>query len=315
VRIRRLMMPASACLMVVGLSVTVRQSSVSASRSPGAILDSTDEAIGNARSKMLAALSAPPVRHAISDGFVSPSSAVPVELGSGALSVSFAGPTLAYQGSTDDLSLYGGPADGFSLGVRPTDGPAGGVQELIAIPDAAAPHTYAFNMGGAHGTRLTATRSGGIEVHDGASDQLIGFVSPPWANDADGHTVATRYELRGSTIVQTVDFNERTAFPVVADPHVKFYWWGIVVSLSAQEVMNLIWLGIDADICAAFDPGIFTGIACSVAVGFATNWLSDNGIIDQTPGCGIVIILSPVTLGRRSIHLTGSCPANSPLPL
>ncbi|MEJ9209242.1 hypothetical protein [Paenibacillus larvae] len=40
-----------------------------------------------------------------------------------------------------------------------------------------------------------------------------------WAKDANGNDIPTHYEIRGNDLVQKVEFNENTAFPVVADPN------------------------------------------------------------------------------------------------
>lgn len=47
---------------------------------------------------------------------------------------------------------------------------------------------------------------------------VIETIDPAWAKDANGNTVPTHYEIRGDELVQIVDFNENSAFPVIADP-------------------------------------------------------------------------------------------------
>lgn len=50
----------------------------------------------------------------------------------------------------------------------------------------------------------------------------IGMISAPWAVDATGQSLSTRYELQGSTLVQLIETSADTAFPVTADPG---FWW------------------------------------------------------------------------------------------
>ncbi len=50
----------------------------------------------------------------------------------------------------------------------------------------------------------------------------VATIEAPWAKDANGESVPTSYKLDGNDIVQTVETNDKTAFPVVADP--KFTW-------------------------------------------------------------------------------------------
>lgn len=54
-------------------------------------------------------------------------------------------------------------------------------------------------------------------------NQRIGTIEAPWAVDAKGQPVGTAYSIDGNTLVQTVEIQADTAFPVVADP--SFSWW------------------------------------------------------------------------------------------
>lgn len=49
----------------------------------------------------------------------------------------------------------------------------------------------------------------------------LGRIAAPWARDATGRAVPTRYEIRGSTLVQVVEHRGgNVSYPVVADPSV-----------------------------------------------------------------------------------------------
>ena len=69
-------------------------------------------------------------------------------------------------------------------------------------------------------------------VDDDGIQQEVDYVSSsfdaPWAADAAGVSVPTRYEVRGDTVVQVVDFTQAHAFPVVADPN----WWQLSISAA-----------------------------------------------------------------------------------
>ncbi|MBR0457224.1 MAG: hypothetical protein Q4A65_02855 [Bacillota bacterium] len=43
-------------------------------------------------------------------------------------------------------------------------------------------------------------------------------IDPAWAYDACGTSIPTYYKIRGTELVQIVDFNKKTVFPIVADP-------------------------------------------------------------------------------------------------
>jgi hypothetical protein len=60
-------------------------------------------------------------------------------------------------------------------------------------------------------------------------DQLIGTIGAPWAVDANGDPVDTRYVIEDGGIKQVLETDENTAFPVVADPA----WWVVAATAVA----------------------------------------------------------------------------------
>ena len=64
---------------------------------------------------------------------------------------------------------------------------------------------------------LTYLPDDGVAVRDDNGD-ILGTLDAPWAIDATGASVKTWYEIRQSTIVQHVEPNSSTQFPIVADP-------------------------------------------------------------------------------------------------
>ncbi|MET0468985.1 MAG: hypothetical protein ABWZ87_09595, partial [Aeromicrobium sp.] len=125
---------------------------------------------------------------------------------------------------------------GSTLAVAPT---ATGAQVLIGIDSASAPATYDFGLRGDVLPRPAP--DGGVDLvsPDGG---VVAQVERPWAVDADGRRVPTRYELRGSTLRQVVDHRGRdVAYPVVADPKVKFCDLGtaVCVKFSKKETASI----------------------------------------------------------------------------
>lgn len=120
--------------------------------------------------------------------------------------------------------------DDVSVGVQPLTEKAGdeqidSVRVLITISDITAPHEYSFNFNLKDGERLvTAKEYMGPEYDTGeayvinAKGEIESVIDPAWAKDANGNSVKTHYEVRGNSLIQIVEFNENTAFPVVADP-------------------------------------------------------------------------------------------------
>ena len=104
---------------------------------------------------------------------------------------------------------------GASLAVAPTPR---GTQVLIGIDSAAAPATYDFGLRG--DVVPQQAPDGGIDLV-GPDGSVVAQIERPWAIDAEGRHVPTRYELRGTTVRQVVDHRTSdVAYPVVADPKI-----------------------------------------------------------------------------------------------
>ncbi|WP_460459535.1 hypothetical protein [Angustibacter peucedani] len=87
------------------------------------------------------------------------------------------------------------------------------------------------------GQRLEPAADGGLVVVQG--DAVVKTVDAPWAKDAEGKDLATRYRIEGTTVVQDVDTTGAT-FPVVADPSVKG-GFHIVPVLYVQYTWSETW--------------------------------------------------------------------------
>ena len=125
------------------------------------------------------------------------------------------------------------PSDGsYATAVQAT--PDGGVRALVVIDNADAPTEYRFPMAGA--THLTANPDGGLTVWNGTT--IVATVAAPWATDANGAPVTTRYRIDGSTIVQTVH-HHGAAYPIVADPSFHWGWTGLWIHWTRTEARTI----------------------------------------------------------------------------
>ncbi|MFS0654042.1 hypothetical protein [Bacillus sp. 179-C3.3 HS] len=110
-----------------------------------------------------------------------------------------------------------------------------GLKSLIQINNQHAPKEYRFDMNLPKGSKLvSAAEYLGKEFDTGEvyvvneKNMITSIFSPAWAKDANNHDVPTRYETEGNTLIQVVEFNENTAFPIIADPD-----WGKIAACSA----------------------------------------------------------------------------------
>ncbi len=110
-------------------------------------------------------------------------------------------------------------AVGASVAVAPT---STGTQILVGIESAEAPTSYDFGLDAPEGFSPELRSDGVVDIVSEAGE-IAAQVEAPWAIDAGGRRVPTRFELRGGTLRQIVDHRAGGfAYPIVADPKVKF---------------------------------------------------------------------------------------------
>ena len=103
-----------------------------------------------------------------------------------------------------------------------------GTQTLISIESASASADYRFSLSLPDEVTASLETDGSVSVRDPAG-VVAGKYLEPWAVDANGDKVETSFALQGNTLVQTVEFDSTTAFPIVADPE----WWQTATSAAA----------------------------------------------------------------------------------
>jgi hypothetical protein len=145
----------------------------------------------------------------------------------------------------------------------------GGAQILIVVDSPDAPTTFRFPMSIPDGAWLNENLDGSVSVYasatldDGSAVVIdVGSMAPPWATDANGNSVATRYEVSGTVITQVVEHGPGSAYPIVADP---------------------CWKCIRAAVGTAVLGGIVVGAACAVTAGVACGVLAGT-VIGMTVG-------------------------------
>ncbi|WP_102510011.1 hypothetical protein [Sanguibacter massiliensis] len=116
----------------------------------------------------------------------------------------------------DDGTLVYTSDDDASLAVQPLAD--GSTRFLSVLENENAPERYDYTF---EGFDLALQEDGSVLVLDG--EEPVGMLAAPWATDAEGVSVPTRYEVEGSTLTQVVDHaSGGFGYPVTADPWITF---------------------------------------------------------------------------------------------
>jgi len=122
-------------------------------------------------------------------------------------------------------TLYDGEASATSVAVQPVET---GARALVLVEDESAPEAFDFEVEG-DTARLEANADGTVTAYD-AADMPIATTRSPWAVDAEGKDVPTRFQVDGTTLRQVVDHRDGNwAYPITADPV-----WAVVIAAAAR---------------------------------------------------------------------------------
>ncbi|MCZ4302515.1 hypothetical protein [Microbacterium oxydans] len=123
------------------------------------------------------------------------------------------------------------------------------IQTVIGSPSSA--HEFGYRM---DGYQPYQSDTGEVIFLNEAGEYIP--IAAPWATDANGDAVETRYEVRGDELFQVVVSNESTAYPVVADP--TWQWlgpaWGM--KLTRSETSRVRNYAAALGMCALFTKKI-----------------------------------------------------------
>lgn len=153
-----------------------------------------------------------------------------------------------------------------------------GVQLLTTIENRKAPTSFAYPVTLPQGGKIgLAVQGGGAAVYD-AKGNLSAVISKPWAKDANGQDVPTWFTTDGKVLTQHIPHNERGMhYPVVADPSIRWYWNGAVVTLSRAEMATVAYGGSQALIPMLAIPGIgWIAIASVLGMSAYAAWAYAN---------------------------------------
>jgi PASTA domain len=124
------------------------------------------------------------------------------------------GGQLAGRTAANGVVVYRGAHPATDIAVHILEPTA--LRVFYVLTGTAAPQQFELAVDVPPGTSLSLVDGGVVMSRHGA---VIGAVTPPWALDANGRVVPTRYRLARNTIVLSVEHRRAgTAYPVVADP-------------------------------------------------------------------------------------------------
>lgn len=133
--------------------------------------------------------------------------------------------------TNNDIAVYTNDKSDVSFGVQSlqmvgdNETTMEGVRTIITIENSKAAKDYSFTYDLNSGEKLISSAEYLGTEYDtneifivNERNEIIYIIDAPWAKDANGNDIKTEYSIDGNTLIQHVEFNENTAFPVVADP-------------------------------------------------------------------------------------------------
>jgi len=156
------------------------------------------------------------------------------------------------------MVVYNSAADSVNAVVPARDG----VQLWTHIRNKRATEDYRYCT---EGVTYTVLATGGAIGFD-AANKPVAFIPPPTATEKKtGESVPTSYKADGNCLVQHVAHKGRgTSYPVVADPSLRWYWDGVVVTLSRGDMATVMYGGTQALVPMLLVPGIGWGTIAGV---------------------------------------------------
>lgn len=173
---------------------------------------------------------------------VEPTSGIAVEAADGTIvNFGLSGSSDSKRGITDASGdvVYRHKKNAGAVTVQKTE--KGGVRQLLTVADRSEGSTFRFPVRLPARLSMTLLDDGSISVTN-RNGRVVGSFATPWAVDANGVSVPTKYTLEGNTIVQKLTYSAGTAFPVTADP-----WWN-PFSWNWGSILHKAW---SAAKCAA----------------------------------------------------------------
>lgn len=173
----------------------------------------------------------------------------------------------------------------------------GSIQINTIIADEAAPTRYEYPLDIPEGATVEEIGPQMFAVLTAEGEPLT-VVLPPWAKDATGADVPTRYAIESGALVQYVDHNHsEVSYPVVADP--QFAWYGVLPSIKTTrgETKTLRSAATPGGLAACTKMGASVGLAIGVLCAVNAASIAWNAGLAYNSGKCSQLLIGPGVIG------------------
>lgn len=164
--------------------------------------------------------------------------------------------------------------------------PGGATRIMSVATSGGAPTRVTYDFPGAV---LVPNADGSLVVTRGG--RPVAAIDAPWAIDASGRSVPTRYEINGSQLTQVTD-HHGAAYPVVSDPSLSGCLWGFLPAVCIKynraetlAISTTLLKGLAAITAAVCNklPKLYR-TACRIVIGWRTSDLINK--VNQAKATG-----------------------------
>ena len=185
-----------------------------------------------------------------------------------------------------------------------------GAQLLTTIPSKNAPISFPYDVSSSDDAAVYVASDGSALVMSESGDVLL-RAAAPWAVDANGTSVPTRYEVQGTELIQVVDHTAGDfAYPILADPRFDqgIGWKSILFNRHETGTIagaGLLAHGGAATACGVGGPPAVAACAlASAALGATAVYARDNG---QCVGLSFWGVAPPAMGWNPFLHNGADC--------
>ncbi len=160
-----------------------------------------------------------------------------------------------------------------------------------------------FNYGLSADTRAVLNKDGSVDVLKsyGQTLVIVGHIDAPWAKDANGKAVPTRFLVSSRAITQTIAPDASAAYPIVADPKTTSTWWNTTIYFNRYETKIAAIGGGMAGTVASWVPTPYT-----IVVGRAVQLYSATFGLYYARGACAKLVFFPIITVPVPIQYSGS---------